>query len=107
VLEVGVPARVVVHLGDVELVAEVAVNVRALRLEGRERLPCELERDRDVEQELARARVRDHGALVADDGVLERGGFEVRAHRAEHPPRHDDERNSGCAYSGDRGDRPG
>ena len=75
---------------DVELVADVAVERIALGLDGGDRLARELERDRLVAQELPADRVRDDGALVADDRVVEPGGVAVRPHRAEHPAGDDD-----------------
>ena len=65
------------HLGDVELVVDVAVEVEALGLDGVDRLARERERDRDVAQELAGTRVGDDGALVADDRIVETGLREV------------------------------
>ena len=52
-LEVGVRARVLGHLGDVELVVDVAVEAEALGLDRGDRLARELERDRLVQQPLA------------------------------------------------------
>jgi hypothetical protein len=48
------------------------------------------ERERDVEQELAARRIRDDGALVADDGIVKASRLEVRPNRAEHPAGDDD-----------------
>jgi hypothetical protein len=53
------------------------------------------ERDRNVEQELARRRVGDDGALVADDEIVELRLLEVRAHCTEHPPGDDDDVGAG------------
>jgi hypothetical protein len=49
------------------------------------------ERDRNVEQELARRRVGDDGALVTDDEIVEVRPLEVRAHRSKHPSGDDDD----------------
>jgi hypothetical protein len=43
------------------------------------------ERDRDMEEELARRRVGDDGTLVADDEIVELRLLDVWAYRSEHP----------------------
>ena len=94
-LEDGVSARVVVLLGDVQLVVDVDVRRDAERPELGDRVPCGGEVERLVQQELARPRV-DHGcALVADDRVREPHVVEVAPDRPEHP--------SGCDEDGDAG----
>ena len=106
VLEAGVALGLRRHLGDVELVVDVAVDVEALRADGGDRLARELERDRLVAQELAGARVGDDGALVADDRVVDAGLLQVRPHRAEHAAGDDDHADPGGAGAGDRRLRP-
>jgi hypothetical protein len=66
------------------------------------------ERDRDVQEKLARHRVGNDGALVADDEIVELCLLEVRAHGAEHPPGDDDDVNAGlpCARQRFAGARP-
>jgi hypothetical protein len=59
-----------------------------------------------VAEELARARIRDDGALVADDGVVDTCLVDVRANGAEHPARDDDDVYAGGPRGGDRGFRP-
>ncbi len=56
VLETGVALGLRRHLGDVELVVHVAVDMEALLAEGSDRLAGELERNRLVAQELDRCR---------------------------------------------------
>ena len=73
VLEARVALGLRRHLGDVELVVDVAVDVEALLLEDGDRLARELEWDRLVPQELTGGRVGDDGALVADDRVVDPG----------------------------------
>ena len=80
-LEVGVRARLRRHLGDVELVVDVAVDVEAGVDDGVDRLERAVARDRHVAQELAGHRVGDDRALVADDGIVEARLLEVRAAR--------------------------
>ena len=96
-LEVGVASRLRRHLGDVEQVVEVAVEMEAGLDHGIHRLARLRQRDRDVEEELTRRRVGDHGSLVADDEIVEARLFEVRPHRPEHPARHDDNVGAGGA----------
>ena len=67
---------------------------------------AEGERDRDVEEELARRRVRDDGALVADDEIVEPRLLEVGQHRAEHAAGDDDHVGAGGARSRERLLRP-
>ncbi len=88
--------RALVRLaGDVELVPDVAVHGEPLLLDGRDRLARELERNRLVAQEAAGRGLRDHGALVADDGVVEAELAQVRPDRLEHAPRDDEDANAG------------
>ena len=64
-------------LGDVEVVVDVAVEREALGLDGRDRLARELERDRLVQEPLAR-----------DAGRRRRRPGSRRAARRSRPPRH-------------------
>ena len=95
VLEVGVLARLLRHLRDVQLVAHVAVHVVAAG-DRCDRLPREVQRDRNVAEEPTR-RVGHDGALVADDEPVELELVEVALHRPEHPARDDHERDRGVA----------
>jgi hypothetical protein len=58
-----------------------------------------------VAEELARDRVRDERALVADDRIVEARLFEVRTHGLEHPSRHDDHVRAGGTDCVDRSPR--
>ena len=107
VLEVGIAPRLRRHLGDVEQVVDVAVEMEAGREHGVHRLAGLGERDGDVEQELARRRIGDDGALIADHEVVEPGLFEVRAHRSEHPSGDDDDVGAGRPRPGQRLPRAG
>ena len=60
-------------LGDVELVADVAIERIPLGLHGADRLTRELERDRLVAEPASRDRLGDDRSLVADDRVLDPG----------------------------------
>jgi hypothetical protein len=73
---------------------------------GIHRLACLRQRDRDVEEKLARSRVRDDGSLVADDEIVESRLLEVRPHRPEHPSRGDDDVGAGGARPRERFPRP-
>jgi hypothetical protein len=66
------------------------------------------ERDRNVEQELARRRIGDHGSLVTDHEIVELCLPEVRPYRAEHPPGDDHHVRTGGSRSRERlpGARP-
>ncbi len=77
-LEVGVRARLRRHLGDVQLVVDVAVDVEAGVDDGVDRLERDGARNRNVPQELAGHRVGDDGALVADDRIVEPRLLEIR-----------------------------
>jgi hypothetical protein len=79
--------------------------VRALLLEGQDRLPRDLDLDRHVTEELA-AGVGHEGALIADDRVADAGLLEVGPDRAEHAAGDDDEGNVPVASGADRRDRP-
>jgi hypothetical protein len=61
-----------------------------------------------VEEELARRRVGDDGALVANDEIVKLRLLEVRAHRSEHPPGDDDDMRAGRPRPSERvpGARP-
>jgi hypothetical protein len=91
VLEVGVAPRLRRHLGDVEQVVDVAVEVEAGGEHGVHRLARLRERDGDMEEEIARSRVCDDGSLVTHDEIVELRLLEVRAHCSEHSPRDDDD----------------
>ena len=106
VLEVGVRASVLGHLGDVELVVDVAVEREALLLDGRDRLPRELERDRLVQQPLA----RDAGRRRLRPGSRRAASSIPAASRvgecgAEHPAGREHDVDPRCLGGGDRGDR--
>jgi hypothetical protein len=60
--------------------------MEAGREHGVHRLPGLGERDGNVEEELARRRVRDYGSLVTDDEIIEPCLLEVRPYGSEHPP---------------------
>src|SRR5437870_3741796 len=64
----GVPRDV----RDVQLVVDVAVEGPAVLLDRVDRLAREFERNRNMTQELTGRRIRDDGALVADDGLRPR-----------------------------------
>src|SRR6266852_2297469 len=105
VLKIGIRARLRRHLGDVELVVDVAVDVEPGRDDGVDRLECNRARDRNVAEELAAHRIGDDGALVADDRVVESGLDRVRPRRDEHASRDDDHVRARRADRGDRGAR--
>jgi len=94
VLELRVTPRLGVELGDVQLVVDIRVQMEAGVEHGVHRLARGVERDRDVEEELAAPRIRNDGSLVTDDRIVAR---EVRPHGAEHPSRHDDHVGAGVA----------
>jgi hypothetical protein len=83
-LEVGVPARLRRDLGDVELIADVAVEREALFVNCGDHLASELERYRHVTEPPSRLWLGDHGALVADDWVVDAGLECVRPYGLEH-----------------------
>jgi hypothetical protein len=99
ILEVRVRPRLRRHLGDVELVVDVAVHVEALAGYGGDRLARQLQRDRLVAEEAPRCGLRHDGALVADHRLVP---DEVRTDCLEHSPGHDDERDAGRAHPLDR-----
>ena len=96
-----------VDLRDVEQVVHVAVDVKAARDERVDHLERERPRDADVAQELARGRIGDDRALVADHRVVEPGLEHVRANRPEHAPGDDDHVHARRAGRRDRGGRAG
>ena len=89
VLKAGVALRCRGLVGDKKLVVDVAVEAKALSLDGRDRLPRKLERDGDMAQEPAAYRLCDHGSLVADDGIVDPELECVGADGLEHPSCHD------------------
>ena len=101
-LEVRVGARFRRHLGDVQLVVDVAVDVEPGGDDGVDRLERGRARDRQVPQERAGDRIGDNRALVADDGIVELCLLEIRADAAEHPAGDDDHVRSGRANAPDR-----
>ena len=74
-------------------------------LDGGDRLECDPTRHRHVPQPATAHRLRDHGALVADDRVVEPGLEHVRPDGAEHPPGDDDHVQAGVARAGERASR--
>ena len=106
VLEVGISAGVRRHLGDEELVVDVAVEPEALGLDSRDRLPRERDRDRLVQEELSRRRLDDGGALVTDQRLFDTGCLRVRQHRAEHASRRDQHVDAGRLGGSNRCERP-
>jgi hypothetical protein len=102
VLELRVAARLVGHLGDVELVVDVAVQAEPFLVHGRDRLPRQVDRDRHVPEPAAARRLGDDGALVADDRVVEARLERVRADRPEHPAGDEDDVDSRRTGGGDR-----
>jgi hypothetical protein len=105
-LEVGVPPCLRRHLGDVEMVVDVAVEMEAGGEHGVHRLTRLRQRDRDVKEELTGRRIGDDGSLVADDEIVELRLLEVRPHRPEHPPRDDDDMCAGRSRLRQRVPRP-
>jgi hypothetical protein len=87
VLEVGVRAGPLRHLGDVQVVVDVAVEPEARLLHRLDRLAGEGERDRLVQEPLARGRVDDGGSLVTDERRLDPRRLGVGEHGAVHAPR--------------------
>ena len=104
-LEVGVPARVLRLARDVELVVDVQFGEMPSDSSARDRLARDLELDRLVQEELARSRVDDGRALVADDRLVERRLVEVAPHRAEHAAGRDDHGDARALRARDRGAR--
>src|SRR5712691_12322784 len=84
-LEVRVAARLGRDLRDVELVADVTVEPEPFGVQGADRLPRDLQRDRDVTQPAAALRLRDDRALIANDGIVEPRLERVPSHRLKHP----------------------
>src|SRR5919109_863642 len=95
VLEVGVPPRLRRNLRDVQLVVDVAVEPEAFLVDRGDGLARELERDRLVPQPAAADRLRDDGALVADERIVQPGLERERPRGAEHPPRHEHDVDAG------------
>jgi hypothetical protein len=60
------------------------------------------ERDRNVEQELARRRLGDHSSLVTDHEIVELCLPEVRPYSAEHPPGDDHDVRTGVSRPRER-----
>jgi hypothetical protein len=105
VLELGVGSCFRRLRGDVELVADVAVEAVALLLDGGDRLAREGERDRLVAQEFPAFGVGDDRPLVADNGVAEPCRGQVGADGPEHAARYNDDvdtRVDGGAKGADR-----
>ena len=107
VLEVRVTPCLRSDLRHVELVADVAIEAEALLVQRRDRLACELERNRLVSQPAPAHRLGDDRTLVADDGILQAGFECVPPHRLEHPAGNEDDMNPNRPRCGDRGTRPG
>jgi hypothetical protein len=93
-------------LAHVQLVVDVHVRAVRLRLEKRNRLAGEGQRDGLV-AEPGSVTVRDDGSLVADDRVGKAGRSERTPNGLHHPTGDDDHVQPGCAGSLERGDRAG
>ena len=93
-LEVGVPSGFGCDLGDVQLVADVAIQPEAFVVQCANRLACELQRNRNVAQPFAGFRLRDDGALVTHERIVESGVECVGSHRPEHAAGHEDDVNA-------------
>ena len=106
VLEVCVATGLGSDIGHVELVVDVAVEPEAVLVERRDRLARQLERDRLVPQPPAADRVRDDGALVADERIVEPGLQGEGPGRLEHPSRHEHDVDPRCVGRAERAARP-
>src|SRR5262245_64948453 len=105
VLKAGVAFGLRRHLGDVELVVYIAVDVESLVLERRDRRAGGLERDRLVAQELAAGGIGPDGPPAADDRLPAPGLLQMGPARAEHPAGDDEDAQTGLSRPPDRRER--
>src|SRR5581483_4723236 len=101
-LELRVPVGLGRLARDIELVVDVDVEWVAGGLHLPDRVACQVERDRHVAQELARLRVGDDGALVADERVVEARVVRVADGGLVHAAGHDQDVQSRLARGVDR-----